>query len=386
MRILRVADVRDVRTEGMQRAMYGTGDVLQSRGHLVDYLFREMIPAPGPEKLRRFLVPLRVPRIVRARARQGREYDVVEIHEPTAAVYCAMRLAGVRLPPVVAYSHGLEERAHQAIQRYRRLKGLPVSLKNRVSPLSVVLQAKFAVRRADQVMCLNAEDIGQLRAAGVPEDRVTEVPNGIPKEFLETDGQVDHEAGGILFIGTWLMRKGIMDLAPAVATVLSQEPRVWLTVAGCGAPAEEVLADFPEAIRSRVTVLPKLSSNHELMACYRRHSVFVLPSVFEGYPLVLLEAAAMGLAPVTTDVAGGGQFVTDGENGLKVPVGDPDRLAEALLRLARSEPDRRRLGERARRKAHEFSWDRAASAVLTAYERGVRVGSRGVRARGTKGP
>ena len=42
---------------------------------------------------------------------------------------------------------------------------------------------------------------------------------------------------------------------------------------------------------------------------------------------MLLKAAAMDLAPVTTDVAGGGQFVTDGENGLKVPVGDPDRLA-----------------------------------------------------------
>jgi hypothetical protein len=90
---------------------------------------------------------------------------------------------------------------------------------------------------------------------------------------------------------------------------------------------------------------------------------------------------------VTTDVAGGGQFVTDGENGLKVPVGDPDRLAEALLRLARWEPDRRRMGERARRKGHEFSWDRAASAVLTGWRRRLpRNRLAGTAARGQAAP
>ena len=86
----------------------------------------------------------------------------------------------------------------------------------------------------------------------------------------------------------------------------------------------------------------------------------------------MLEAAALGLALVTTDVCGMDEFVEDGENGLKVRVGDPQGLADALLSLVRDGAETRRLGERARRKAGEFSWDRAASLVLSAYEQATR--------------
>ena len=99
MRILRVADVPDVRTGGMQRVMYGTGDVLRSQGHTVEYLFKEGLRAPGPEKLRRFTVPVRVPLIVRELARRGRQYDVLEVHEPLAAMCCVMRRVDQRGSP-----------------------------------------------------------------------------------------------------------------------------------------------------------------------------------------------------------------------------------------------------------------------------------------------
>jgi glycosyltransferase involved in cell wall biosynthesis len=371
MRILRVADVPDVRTSGMQRAMYGTGDVLRAQGHTVDYLFREGIDAPGPEKLRRFTVPFRIPAIVRAFARRGKTYDVVEIHEPLAGAYCLLQKVMSDLPPVVAYSHGLEERMHQARLAYHRRKGMPVSLKTRLSPLSVVLQAKYAVRRARHVMCTNEQDLEHLRAAGVAAVRLTKVPSGVSAEFLAAEPPRARDPASILFVGTWIPRKGILDLVPAATTVLRRHAGARVTVAGSGGREVDVRAAFPGDIQDRLTVIPHLADNRQLIECYRRHAVFVLPSYFEGYPIAMVEAAALGLALVTTDVCGMDEFVESGQNGIKVRVGDPDALAEALLRLVRDEAEAHRLGALARRKAARFSWNESASLVARAYERAL---------------
>jgi glycosyltransferase involved in cell wall biosynthesis len=374
MRVLRIADVPNRRTGGMQRAMYGTGDVLRSRGHVVDYLFRDDLSVLGLERLRRFTVPVRIPLIVRDLARRGREYDAVEIHEPLGAVYCLLRKVGARLPPVIAFSHGLEERQYLLLLDYRRMKRLPISLKDQWSPLTIVRQAKYAARHADHVVCMNDQDLRHLRNAGIAEARVTKVPNGVSSEFLEAEPNWTRPPGSVLFFGTWIVRKGVADLVTAATAVISKESNARLTVAGCGVPRDRVLGEFPSDIRDRIDVIPKISSDRELIACYRRHSIFLLPSVFEGYPLAMLEAAALGLALVTTDVGGMAEFVQDGENGIKVPVGDPVGLAEAMLRLIRNEGESLRLGERARLKAREFAWERAGTLVLGAYEEAVRYG------------
>ena len=163
-----------------------------------------------------------------------------------------------------------------------------------------------------------------LHAAGISADRLTEVPSGVTPEFLSAEPDWDRDPRSILFVGTWIMRKGTADLIPAVTRVLREETRARMTVAGCGVPAERVLAEFPSDIRSRVAVIAHLRSDRELIECYRRHAVFVLPSLFEGYPLAMLEAAALGLALVTTDVCGMDEFVENGENGFKVRVGEPE--------------------------------------------------------------
>jgi glycosyltransferase involved in cell wall biosynthesis len=369
VRILRVADIPNNRTGGMSRTMYCTGEVLAAEGHEVDYLFGENLEVPGPVQLRRFTVPLKITSVIRGRARQGRRYDVVEIHEPLAAPYCWRRRHNSDHAPLVVFSYGLEERSHRALLDYRRLKGLPVTLKNRYSPLTVVWQAEYAVRHADHVLCSNSEDVRHLRAAGVAPEKLTQHHSGVEAEFLAA-GQAEPypERAGVLFLGSWLARKGILDLIPAISTVMRARPALRFTAAGCGVSADEVWSSFAAELRPRIRVLPSVADNRTLIDLYREHAILALPSYFEGQPLVMIEAAALAMAIVTTGICGMADFITDGENGLTVPVGDVATLADRLNSLAGDPVLARRLGEAARRNASQFTWTNAARRILRAYE------------------
>ncbi len=143
------------------------------------------------------------------------------------------------------------------------------------------------------------------------------------------------------------------------------------TAAGCGCSADVIYKAFPEALHSRIKVVQQLSSENDLIELYRGHSIFVLPSYFEGQPLSMLEAAAMGLAIVTTNVCGMKDFVEDGANGFVVGIGDPQSLQQALGKLIEDPHLTLRLGEAARVKAQEFSWENSARSFLHAYQQAI---------------
>ena len=99
----------------------------------------------------------------------------------------------------------------------------------------------------------------------------------------------------------------------------------------------------------------------------RAADVCVLPSRAEGLPVALLEGMSAGLAVVATAVGGTPDAIDDGVNGLLVPAGDPDALADALRRALG--PDGARLGERARaRVLRSYSIDAVADRVLELYQ------------------
>jgi ribosomal protein S18 acetylase RimI-like enzyme len=101
--------------------------------------------------------------------------------------------------------------------------------------------------------------------------------------------------------------------------------------------------------------------------------VFALPSWREGVPRSAIEAAAMGLPLVLTDIRGCREIVRDGIEGLLVPVRDPRSLEAALGRLLADEPLRRKLGDGARARAVErFDERRVCDRVIAGYERLLR--------------
>jgi len=101
-----------------------------------------------------------------------------------------------------------------------------------------------------------------------------------------------------------------------------------------------------------------------------RSNIFVLSSLWEGFGNVIIEAMACGIPVIATRCPyGPEEIITDGVNGLLVPVGDVNALAEAILRLLDDEPLRRRLGEAGRRRAEDFDVQKMVSRYEMLFER-----------------
>jgi glycosyltransferase involved in cell wall biosynthesis len=175
-----------------------------------------------------------------------------------------------------------------------------------------------------------------LGAAGTP---VIAIPNAVPDVPL---GPGDPGAHKLIAAGRLERQKGFDLLLEAFAAVAAQHPDWTLDIYGRGSrgePLGQIVVDL--GLDGRVRINPPTDRLGEQM---RNASVFVLSSRFEGFPLVLLEALAAGLAVVSFDCpTGPGEILIDGTSGLLVPPEDVHALAAALDRIMGDESLRRRL-------------------------------------------
>ena len=168
------------------------------------------------------------------------------------------------------------------------------------------------------------------------------------------------------FVGRLVAEKGVPELLEAARVVRERHPRVRFLVVG--AADEEKADQIPAAAAARLDdagVCVFAGFRHDMPELYRSMDVFALPSHREGFPRAPMEASAMKVPCVVTDVRGCRQAVTHGRNGLLVPVGDARALAEAILSVLGDPLLARRLGEEGRRRAvAEFDEQRVFETVL----------------------
>jgi glycosyltransferase involved in cell wall biosynthesis len=368
LRILVAHQVPAARSGGMSRIMGFIHDRLEARGHRVDYLTADDVPAKWQTAAgRRFAFPLLVRQAAIDAARHGRPYSIVNVHEPHGfPITIARGRAGA--PRVVVTSHGLEHRAWKLMKDEARLGRQRLGMKTRLTyPPTSLWPARVTLRNADHVFCLNSDDRDELvHAFGRTPFNTTRIFPGADAIYAGASRDYGR-AARVLFAAAWRHNKGITDLVPAFAALAGRLEAVSLAIVGAGVPEADVRASFPRDIQSRIT-FENPPTEAAMAAAFADADLFLLPSLFEGTPLTLIQAMMSGLPIVTTATCGMKDVIEDGETGLLIPVRSPAAIDAAIARLVRDRALRERVGKGARAAAlGRYTWDRVARPVEEAY-------------------
>jgi glycosyltransferase involved in cell wall biosynthesis len=288
-----------------------------------DRRFRLVRPLPvldGP------LFHLRFPFLVARELRRVRpDVLLVQGAQETAAALAGRRLA--RSPAkVVLDLHGDPGSATRLYgSRSRRL----------LAPLADRL-ARTAIRRADAVRTLSPFTTGIVRSLGV--EPAAEYPAFMDLEtFLERPPAELPPAPVLLFVGVLERYKAVEVLAEAWRLAAPRAPTATLELVGRGSMTdvpEGLVRDFP----GRVRWTPHLTTP-EVAAALDGATALLLPSRSEGLPRIVVESFCRGRPVIGARAGGIPDIVRDDENGLLVPVGRPDALADAIVALA-GDPER----------------------------------------------
>ena len=237
------------------------------------------------------------------------------------------------------------------------------------------LRGRRVLRAASRLVAVTRHEVDHYARLGVDPTKVDVVPNGIPPEALEPgDGARFRKRHGldegplVLFLARLGHDKGVRDLVAAAPELLRRHPRATIALCGRDAgarPGAEKLARRL-GVAERVRFLGPVDDPRD---AYAACDAFCLPSHYEAFGIVYLEAMAQG-KPVVGSTAGGiPEAVADA--GLLVPPRRPDALAGALARLLEDATLRRDLGRRGLARAKGLLWKDVVDRLEETYGRAL---------------
>src|SRR2546427_3777655 len=232
----------------------------------------------------------------------------------------------------------------------------------------------MTLRQAHRVVALTQREAEYLESLGVRPERIAVIHNGVEMtEFIQPPLQVPQgNVMRVLFAGRCYPEQKGLEVLMRATSLVPRALGVRVRIAGEDWGGYAVIGKLAKSlgIEDRITLVGRLD-RAALLEEYRAADVFVLPSLFDSFPLSLLEAMAAGLSVVATRVGGIPEVVEDGRTGLLVEPGNPGELSAALEWLASHPEVRREMGHRGRDRARTFSWDDTVSQTRLVYDEAI---------------
>jgi len=213
------------------------------------------------------------------------------------------------------------------------------------------LIAKYVLPRANAVRCVSQRLKNQLiNEFKVKEEKITVVPIYVEKSNLKSQISKVMEKGEkfvFLTVGRLAPVKNIGLQIEAMVEVVKKYPKIELWIVGDGKEKEKLESKIKSwKLENNVKLF---GWQNDVSKFYNEADAFLLTSNYEGWGMVVVEAASYGLPIIMTDVGCAGEIIKDKENGIVISVGDSQRLTKAMLKIIEDDDLKNRLGEEARR-------------------------------------
>jgi glycogen synthase len=292
---------------------------------------------------------------------QGWEAEVVHAHDWLVA-WTGDTLHELLDVPLVATIH--------ATERGRNHGQLPPG-----QPAAIDAVEWWLCYQSDALVACSEYMVGEIREFfQVPDEKLTKVPNGVdPAAWAPLDGTPRGESGPLVFSwGRIQHEKGFQTLVEAAPILRSAVPGIRIAIAGRGGYLHDLERRTHELGVADIVSFPGFVPDEELAAHLQAASCAVIPSLYEPFGIVALEALAAE-APLVAAATGGLAEVLGGTDaGLLHRAGDPGDLAHQVIRML-TEPGLAARSQEAGRRlvASTYTWDAVAAATEPVYERAV---------------
>jgi glycosyltransferase involved in cell wall biosynthesis len=223
---------------------------------------------------------------------------------------------------------------------------------------------------AHRIVCVSTTEYRHARKLGIPDHRLAVVPNGIttlpPANGLAIRSELGIPSDALVIggVGRLTHQKAMERLLSAFALGAATLPGTWLVIAGDG-PAMRALREQAETLGvSDRVLLPGHVDGARVIAAF---DIFALPSRYEAFPYVLLEATARALPVVMTETGGAGDIVRNELNGYVTPQGNMEAFSARVLQLAGDPELRLRFGQQGLHMSRNFTAERMVLKTLAVY-------------------
>lgn len=242
------------------------------------------------------------------------------------------------------------------MEEYRRWYGVPSSTQRNLIERIKFLQTRKTYQRTTYLLPWSHwVKRSLIEHYGVDEKKIRVLAPGVDLDLWNSDGKVPSSRIRILFVGNQFLRKG----GDVLYNIARREPFKdcefhFVTKSAVGETPSNVILHSDVSPNSPV-----------LVDLYRQADLFVLPTRADFFPLAIMEAMAMRLPVVATELGSIDEMVEEGRTGFLIPGEDEEALAERMLRLINNPALRLEFGENARRKAErEFNLKRNVEIII----------------------
>lgn len=287
--------------------------------------------------------------------------DVIHGHDWMVAHSCVLAAQESKRPFVLTV-HATEAGRHQGW------------LPNELSRTVHGIEAWGAHQASRVIACSEHMRWEVTRLFEIPADQVTVIPNGVdPSSWrvpvrLRRAARDTHPGSLVVFTGRLEWEKGVHTLIDAMALVRRAVPDARLVIAGRGSQHDDLVQQARRRRLGRTISFEGWLPERELHALVAAADVAVVPSIYEPFGMVALEAAAVGTALVVARSGGLAELVQDGATGWTFEAGDDKALASCLIAALTDPAEAARLARAGRRRAlRDYGWARIAEATMAAY-------------------